>query len=202
MKFKNQISVTRIFFSCLTLFAVGVQLQIHLRMDYRAVNFFSYFTNLSNIFISLVLLVAGYRGIKNQSVSLGFEILRGAAVACMILVGIVFHVLLANSDLGSLDPWVNFQIHTVMPIVAVLDWIANPPQHALKLKQSFLWLIPVALYTAYSLIRGALTNWYPYSFFDPAAIGGYGGVAVYCLCMLAGFLLFSVLLTLSPRWFK
>lgn len=47
-----------------------------------------------------------------------------------------------------------------------------------------------------TLIRGAILTWYPYPFFNPAQVGGYGGVALYCAGMLVGFLVLALLI----RW--
>jgi uncharacterized membrane protein len=58
------------------------------------------------------------------------------------------------------------------------------------------WMGLVAAYVVYTMIRGAITGWYPYPFFNPARVGGYGGVTLYCLVMLVGF----VVLALLVRW--
>ena len=48
-------------------------------------------------------------------------------------------------------------------------------------------LFPLA-WVAYSLVRGALIDWYPYPFLNPAQQAGYGGVAVYVIA-IASFIL-------------
>ena len=40
-----------------------------------------------------------------------------------------------------------------------------------------------SLWTGYTLVRGALVDWYPYPFLDPAN-GGYGTVAAYVVGIL------------------
>jgi hypothetical protein len=47
-------------------------------------------------------------------------------------------------------------------------------------------------YCGYSLIRGPIVGWYPYSFLDPVESGGWRGVSLYVLAIVAGFLLFSI----------
>ncbi|WP_196240566.1 Pr6Pr family membrane protein [Nocardioides anomalus] len=37
------------------------------------------------------------------------------------------------------------------------------------------------------MIRGAATGFYPYPFFNPHHVGGYGGVAAYCAVLLLAF---------------
>lgn len=47
----------------------------------------------------------------------------------------------------------------------------------------------------YSLIRGAIVAWYPYWFIDPIKVpGGWGGVALYSVAIMVGFLVVSGLL--------
>jgi hypothetical protein len=116
----------------------------------------------------------------------------------MALVGIVFSVLLRNEDLGNLLPWVNTVTHYIMPVVVVLDWLYQPPQSMLAVKQIVYWLIFPLLYLAYSIIRGAIVGFYAYPFFNPDKVGGYGGVLLYSVVILAVFLFVSwLLLTLG-----
>ena len=64
----------RLFFAALSLFAVGAQLfTVHLPSGYDAVNFFSYFTNISNIFISVVFIISAVRLIRGQTESTAMD---------------------------------------------------------------------------------------------------------------------------------
>ncbi|MCY7355432.1 MAG: Pr6Pr family membrane protein [Lysobacter sp.] len=107
----------------------------------------------------------------------------------MTVVGIVFAILLRDTDLGSLLPWVNVVLHYVMPCVVVLDWLLQPPRMKLGTRQLLSCQIFPAFYLAYVLIRGSMTGWYPYPFLDPGNVGGYGGVAVYAMGIAATFLI-------------
>ncbi len=50
------------------------------------------------------------------------------------------------------------------------------------------WLsFPVA-YIAYTLIRGAIVDWYPYFFVNPHRAGGYLAVAASCLAIGVGMI--------------
>jgi len=179
----------RLFFGLLALVAIGRQLAIQIASGFSLVNFFSYFTNLSNIFAAVVLLFGALSLITQREPTVSADIIRGTAVVCMALVGLVFSVLLRDEDLGHLSPWVNIVLHYIMPVVVVVDWLYQPPQTRLAFTQVWLWLIVPALYLAYSLIRGAIVGFYAYPFFNPAKSGGYGGVALYCIAILLAFLL-------------
>jgi hypothetical protein len=190
----------RLFFGLLTLVAIGVELVIDIQGGHSLVNFFSFFTDLSNIFAAIVLIIGAINLIKRRQPTVAEDIIRGSSVAYMALVGIVFGALLRDVDLGDLLPWVNTVTHYIMPVVVVLDWLYQPPKSKLSPKQLWLWLIFPLLYLAYSLIRGAAINWYPYPFFNPNEAGGYGGVALYCIAILATFLLCSwLIMTLGNK---
>jgi len=180
--------LARLFFGLLTLVAIGTQLTVQVHLGFSIVNFFSYFTNLSNICAAVVLLLSALSLLQRREPSATYDLMRGAAVVCMALVGIVFGVLLRDEDLGSLLPWVNFVLHYVMTVVMVLDWLAQPPRTKLLFTQTWVWLIFPFLYLVYSLIRGSLVGFYAYPFLNPAKVGGYGGVALYCLGIMGVFL--------------
>jgi len=190
----------RLFFGLLTLVAIGDELVIDIQGGHSLVNFFSFFTDLSNIFAAIVLIIGAIHLIKHRQPTVAEDIIRGSSVAYMALVGIVFGVLLRDVDLGDLLPWVNAILHYIMPVVVVAEWLYQPPKSKLSPKQLWLWLIFPLLYLAYSLIRGAAINWYPYPFFNPNKAGGYGGVALYCIAILATFLLCAwLLMTLGNK---
>jgi hypothetical protein len=181
-------------FGVLSLAAIAKQLSIHIQNNFNVVNFFSYFTNLSNIFAAVLLVVGAIYLIQNRKPSPTVDIIRGASAVSMAIVGIVFSVLLRNVDLGHLLPWVNVVLHYVMPIVVVADWFITPPQ--IKPKRGYIkyWLIFPLIYLVYSILRGASTGFYAYPFFNPAKSGGYAGVSAYCLAILIAFLVCSWLL--------
>ncbi len=154
----------RLLFGLLASVAIGQQLVIHLQMGFNAVNFFSYFTNLSNLFAAGVLLVCALRPAAAQTGR--YDRLRAVSAVNMAVVGIVFAALLRNVDLGALLPWVNFVLHYLMPCVVVLDWLLQPPSTKLGTRQLVLIQVFPLLYLVYVLVRGSSTGWYPYPFVD------------------------------------
>jgi len=186
--------VFRLFFSLLTLAAIGTQLVIQARSGGSIVNFFSYFTILSNLFASVVMLLGAWSLAVRRQPSASDDILRGVSVVCMALVGIVFSLLLRDVDLGELRPWINTVTHYIMPVAVVLDWLYQPPLSKLAASGIVKWMIFPLIYLVYSVVRGAIVNWYAYPFFNPALSGGYGGVALYCLAIAVTFLVLSWLL--------
>lgn len=193
---RSAMIVFRAGFGLLTLVAIAVQLVIQVQTRNSVANFFSYFTNLSNLFIAVVLLLGAVMLFNRREPAPRDDLVRGAAVLGMVIVGVVFSVLLRDVDLGNLQPWINSVLHYVMPVVAVLDWLILPPKSQLTLRQLPYWLIFPFIYLAYTLIRGAIAKFYPYPFLNPAHAGGYGGVALYCVAIFAAFLVVGWLLML------
>ena len=177
-------TVARVILALVALTAIGHQLVLHVGASYSALNFFSYFTNLSNLFAAFVLLLSVF-----SSSSASRDHVRYASTVNMTVVGLVFAVLLRNVDLGALLPWVNFVLHYIMPVAVVLDWLVRPPVSRLKAKNILLAMVFPAAYLAYVVLRGTSTGWYPYPFLNPSNVGGYGGVAMYALGIVGTFLL-------------
>lgn len=176
----------------LILVAVGYQLSVLAtgpRFD--PVNFFSFFTVLSNLLTAGVLLYGAGRVAAKPS--LGFELLRGAAVVYMTTTFVVVVVLLSGADLQVAIPWVDFVVHKLMPIVVVLDWLVVPPRRHLPLARCLVWLAFPVVWLAYSLVRGAIAGWYPYPFLDPRRPGGYGAVLVTCVAIAVGMVVLMLL---------
>ena len=180
------LKLIRFTLAVLVLAAIGQQLIIHIRASYSVLNFFSYFTNLSNLFAALVLLLSVFTK-KSKFQDLAIYI----ATVNMVIVGLVYAVLLRNVDLGALLPWVNTVLHIVMPIAMVLNWLVSPPASPLTGKHLLVSLVFPSVYLAYTLVRGASTGWYPYPFLNPANVGGYGAVAAYALAITTTFVLAS-----------
>jgi hypothetical protein len=173
----------RLVFGLLTFLAIGVQLvtlanEGHLDL----VNYFSYFTILSNVIGATMLLIGVARWRAPRS--LRVDLLRGAGVVYLTITFIVFALLLSNTDVDLAIPWVNSVLHEIIPVVVIIDWLIDPPTLRLTNRQGLLWLSFPLVWIAYVLIRGAIVDKYPYPFLDPAN-GGYGTVAIYCVMIFA-----------------
>jgi hypothetical protein len=194
--------VFRLVLAAASLFAVGYQLfALHIPNGDSVVNFFVYFTNLSNIIISVVFIVSAIRLIRGRNDPSPIQTaVRGGAVVYIAFVGIVFNTLLRDVSLGDLEPWVNVVLHFVLPIAGVVDWILWPPRNRLPARTILWWMIFPAVYAIFSIVRGALGGFYPYPFFNPGAVGGYGAVALYCLVMIVAFLVLAFAVRALGNW--
>jgi hypothetical protein len=185
--------VFRLVFALGAVVAMAFQLfAIHLPRGYNGVNFFSYFTNLSNLFISVVFIVSAARLIAARAPSPTDTAIRGAAVVYIAFVGLVFNTLLRGADLSAIDPTVNVILHYVLPIAGLVDWLVWPPRNRMPFVVTLWWMIFPAAYAVFSVVRGAIDGIYPYPFFNPDAVGGYGAVGLYCGVMVIAFFVLAV----------
>jgi len=152
---------------------------------FSATNFFSFFTIQSNL-VGIVVLGATAIVARESRTPL-FEAIRGAATLYMAITGAVFALFLSGlqESLQTAIPWVDFIVHRLLPLVLVLDWLADPPRHRIPLRVAAAWLLYPAAYFVYTLIRGASVDWYPYPFVDVSELG-YSGVLLRSAFLLVG----------------
>lgn len=136
----------------------------------RWVRFLSYFTIQSNI----VALIASIMVIRR--VDLGTPWMRSLRLIAMVgvsVTGVVYALILAKDDHYTGIDWVaNFLLHYLSPWSAVLLWACFGPWPKLSfgdIPRALVW--PVA-WIVYTLIHGAITDWWPYGFIDVPAEGG------------------------------
>jgi hypothetical protein len=155
---------------------------------FNPLNFFTFFTILSNLLAAGVFLEGGRRQLAGAPPVP--DLWRGAAVVFMTVTYLVFAVLLrdAQEQLQTHVAWVDSVLHRVMPIAVMGDWLIEPPHAPITFRRAVApWLAFPLVWTTFTLIRGAIDGRYPYPFLDPAN-GGYGVVALYCVAIFALFL--------------
>lgn len=154
---------------------VGLALQfVFIQIDMQATGataveaswrFVSYFTILTNM---LVLVVLG-RVALGHGVS---QSLLGGTTLAIVVVGVVYHLLLAQ--LNSMEGWrrvADQLVHTAVPLLALLLWIARLPRHGLQWPDAPRWLLWPMGYAVYALVRAQFDGFYPYPFLDVSDLG-------------------------------
>ncbi|WP_019853368.1 Pr6Pr family membrane protein [Actinopolyspora mortivallis] len=186
------VRLARVLLGALAIVAVGRQFLVEVWLPgFSPVNFFSYFTILSNIAAGLLLVRLGVApGLGNR---VWLEWLRGGMTVYMATTGIVFALLLDDGDLGLTLPWVNTVMHRVVPVVMFLDWLVVRPRARVGYGRALSWLFVPLAYVTYALVRGAVTGWFPYPFLRPEAVGGIDGVLLHLLFMALGIAAAAVL---------
>jgi hypothetical protein len=152
----------------------------------KAGNFFSFFTVQSNI--AAVAMLALLVVVRRPERAVWFEAVRGGVVFFIAVTGIVFALLLQGlqEELQTTIPWVDTVVHRVMPLALLLDWLLEGPRHRLPRWVAAAWLGCLVAWLAYTLVRGAIVDWYPYPFVDVSR-HGYDGVALRCAALSVVF---------------
>ena len=157
----------------LLVLSAEVYLVVTLGEKFETANHLSYFTVLSNVFAAVVALLGVFGPVSAQ--------LRGAAVLYMATTGIVYWLLLQGIDVQT-PAYANWVLHTVVPILVVVEWLLAPG----KTKRAWIWLSFPLAYLTYTLVRGPIVGWYPYPFMDPRQ-NGYGTVLLTCVFVAVVF---------------
>lgn len=137
-----------------------------------------YYTVLSNIlcFVYFAVLVVAQRKKENPLV-------KGSVTMCIAVTGIVYHFLLdgmMEANAASVSPVPdagNFLVHTVVPVMVVLDYFLFFPKGQYKSLHPIAWLVLPYLYFGFILLRaeisdslfsgfGGAKSRYPYPFLD------------------------------------
>lgn len=162
--------------------------------------FISYFTILTNLLVAVVLsLSVGASGSRWGAFLSRATVQSGAAVSIAI-VGIVYSLLLRQIwDPQGWQKLADMLLHDLIPLLYVGYWAIFVRKSSLRWKDAFWWLTYPAAYFAYTLLRGAVSGWYPYPFLDPSGLG-YSRVSVNAVGLLAAFLLTGLLLVAIGRW--
>ncbi len=194
-------AVLRLLIAALITVTVIVQLVEALtRAENRgtAGNFFSYFTIQSNIIVAVVFAVAAVIQLRGSGEPLWLDRMRGAATVYISITGVVYSMLLSGLDVNTPLPWANVVLHYFVPVITVVDWLLDLPEHRIEFRSALMWLAYPLVYLVYSLIRGPIVDWYPYPFLDPRH-DGYGHVAIMSVFVAIGAAVFTTLIAGMTR---
>lgn len=161
---------------------------------FRTVNFFSYFTILSNIMVALVTTATA---LIPRSAPGRLLMRPGVATAVALYIGVTgiiyFSILRHLWQPKGIDLAVDAALHYATPILYLIFWLFAVIKGKLTVDVVGKMLVFPALYAVYSLIRGPFANWYPYPFLD-AGQHGYGQVAVNIVGVIILFAVFALIL--------
>ncbi|QVN02739.1 Pr6Pr family membrane protein [Pseudomonas rhodesiae] len=157
------------------------------------INFFSFFTVLTNTLAAVVL---SYALVKRPSAAQRFflapAVSSGIAVS-IVVVGVAYNLLLRHLWQPEGFQFIADELlHDVMPVLFALYWWRCVPKGQLRLTHIGLWVIYPLVYFGYALLRGDLLGQYQYPFIDVSTLG-YPQVFVNAGGILAGFVLIALL---------
>lgn len=144
----------------------------------RLVRFCSYLTIWGNL---LVAWSAFTLAIGRERDSRWWRALRLDAVVLIAVIAVVhFFFLRPLLDLHGADYLADKLLHMVVPVFAIVGWLAFGPRRRAHRTDLLLFLVVPVVWLVYTLVRGAFVDWYPYPFIDVNE-HGYGVVALNCL---------------------
>ncbi len=164
---KKQKLVYKIFFGLLGFSAVVTEMVVLIeRGMFINVRFFSYFTIQISILVYFTLIASAVFLALGQQKRL--DKIRGAAVTYSIVVGLGFALLLSHLSNVTFAAvaWDNIVLHYILPLAVLIDYLVDPPTQPLKWATVLTWLTYPLLYLGITLLRGLLTDWYPYPFLN------------------------------------
>lgn len=145
----------------------------------------SYFTFLSALMVCVTSAMLAFHTGRDSAV---FHAVRVAAVACVIITGVVFNLLLRGEANLTGIWWFNDTVlHVLLPVLAPLVWLGFGPHGKLTGRITAASMVIPVTWLAVTLVRGPALDWYPYIILDVPRMG-YAGVAVYIVSILGGYL--------------
>lgn len=133
------------------------------------VRFFSYFTILSNILVAWSTTTLALGTDRDSRV---WRVLRLNAVVGIVVTGIVHWFFLRPLlDLHGADYAADKLLHIVVPLLAVIGWLAFGPRGRVSRRELLPSVIYPAAYMVWTLVHGAASDWYPYPFTDVSEHG-------------------------------
>lgn len=163
------------------------------------IRYFSYFTITTNCLVAFSWGVQAFAPSSRVGVFFSRDSVRTAIAGYIVLVGTVYHLLLSaihNPD--GIEWFANHLLHTIVPAAVFLEWLLNSGDRSARYAQAIAWQVYPVIYTIYTLIKGAVTGFYPYPFLDVNVLQ-YSGVAINFVGLSIGFVLSSLLFVAIGR---
>lgn len=144
--------------------------------------YFAYFTIQTALINIVVLIVGGVLAFRTPIDPPLYAAIRASVFAYAVVTGVVYNLLLRgipNDDGYIAPPWPNENLHVWIPIYIALDWLLNPTRPRLRWSTMALAVSFPLIWVGVTMVRGALTGWYPYPFLEPFGPAGVPGVVQY-----------------------
>ena len=186
-------------FALVLQFVLIVSIDSPLTVGARIVNFFSYFTILSNLLAAIVLTVCAVHNRSGPFHVFAKPPVLAATAVYMGVTGLVyFFILRALWDPQGWARVADDLLHYAMPVLYLGFWAVFVRKGRLRPA-----LIPVLLvfpvaYAIYTLIRGGLIGWYPYPFLD-LRTHEVNEIVLNVSLLTVGFALFAAMLVTFDR---
>jgi hypothetical protein len=156
-------------------------------------SYFSFFTVLTNL-LAVMALTASLR--DKKSIAMRFfsrPSVQSGIASSIALVGTVYTLFLRNVwDPQGIQLVANILLHYLMPVLFVIFWWIAVPARNVAWSSILRWMLYPIAYFAVAMVRGVLSDVYPYPFIDADQIGvarAFGNACVVLLCFIVTALL-------------
>lgn len=175
-------------------------LQLYLQITNRTtdvaeaiIRYFSYFTILTNLLVAVCFSSLMFPQSKNYRFFNLASVITAITVYILI-VGLVYNLVLRSLwKPQGLQLLVDNLLHSVTPLLSLLYWFFFASVKNIYWQQTFKWILYPLLYLVFVIIRGTLSNFYPYFFIDVSKLG-YAKAFINSGYITLAFLLVSFLL--------
>jgi hypothetical protein len=155
----------------------------------RLIRFFSFLTIWFNLMIAGTTAVLAIDPTHDGRV---WRALRLDAVVIGVVGGVVHWFLLRPIlDLHGANYVADKLLHIATPSLTLIGWLLFGPRGRIEVRDLFAFLVAPLVWLAYTLIRGAITGWYPYPFIDVGK-HGYAVVGLVCLTITSTMITLAI----------
>lgn len=135
----------------------------------RVANLYTYFTIQSNLLVGIAAALVALGRTRDAA---WFRALFVAALLAISITALVWHVVLAGPP-GALSGAATLGdtlVHTISPALFAVGWLLFGPR-VFSVRAVLLSLVYPLAWLAFTLVRGAIADYYPYPFMDVTDIG-------------------------------
>lgn len=159
----------------------------------ETIRYYSYMTVWTNILVTLCFGAVTVFASARWADFFRRSAVQSGTVVYIIIVGLAYHFLLsATFNPTGLEWFGNLLLHYINPVLYVLYWLIAIEKHPASYMLALRWLVFPFTYFIYSLIRGFITDWYPYFFVDVTTLG-YPQVMLVSALLMCGYALIGAI---------
>jgi hypothetical protein len=163
--------------SILGWFALIAQFYVNINSGLAApseiiIRYFSYFTVTTNLLVAIACTALFINPVCGPGYFFSQQGTLTAITVYILIVGIIYNLILRYLWNPQGLQWVVDELlHTAIPLLFLGFWIIFAPKDELLWKNIWSWLIYPIVYMLFILIRGSLSNFYPYPFINIKVLG-------------------------------
>lgn len=134
-----------------------------------SLRFFSFFTILTNLIVAIYFT---YQALQKNSYKNEHSGVLTAVTLYIVIVGLVYQIILRSTwDPIGLSKLVNELLHSLIPVLTFLYWYVYENKKELQYRLIVQWALYPVGYLFFILIRGHISNFYPYPFVNVTELG-------------------------------